>query len=289
MNRFVAFLTIISTVVVASGCTGLNTLTTATAPTDLYLLTPKSTFDPNLPKLEEQIVVAEPTATAAVSNDRITVQPTPLEVRFLPGVRWVDRAPLIVQSLLIESYENSGKVEAVGPSAIGLRAEYVIVPDIREFQARLPPDAPPNAPLEAHVGINIKIVNEEFDRIIASRSFERFRTSESDAPEDIVFAFDGALGAVMKDIVEWSVRQMYRDARRREAEEQEQQTDDDEASAGETSAALCEDGTARCDGDGATRGHAPVDNMDAQNAALRRFGQLDHHENAPSSVVTIEN
>lgn len=285
MNRLVAFLAAFSTVALASGCTGLNTLTTAAAPTDLYLLTPKSTFDPNLPRLEQQIVVAEPTATAAVSNDRITVQPTPLEVRFLPGVRWVDRAPLIVQALLIESYENSGKVDAVGRSAIGLRADYVIVPDIREFQARLPPDAAPDAPLEAHVGINVKIVNDEFDRIIASRSFERFRTSESDSPQDIVTAFDGALGAVMKDIVEWSVRQMYGDARRREAEEQEQQINDDGAAAEETSAAMCEDGPATCDGDGAIQESATVDEMDADNTASRRFGQLDQTSHAAISAV----
>lgn len=196
-----------------SGC-AFSTLNNAAAPTDLYLLTPKSTFDPNLPRLRQQIVVTEPTATAAVSNDRITVQPTPLEVRFLPRARWVDRAPLIVQALLIESYENSGKVGAVGSSAIGLRADYLVVPDIREFQAILPETSVEGAPLQANVRINIKIVNDEFDRIIASRSIERIRTTNSDDPEDIVAAFDEALGAVMREAVEWSIRVMYRDAQR---------------------------------------------------------------------------
>ncbi|MEM1351308.1 MAG: ABC-type transport auxiliary lipoprotein family protein [Pseudomonadota bacterium] len=193
------------------GC-ALASLNSATSPTDLYLLTPKSTFDPNLPRLRQQIVVTEPSATAAVSNDRITVQPTALEVKFLPGARWVDRAPLIVQTLLIESYENSGKVDAVGNSAIGLRADYLVVPDIREFQAILPPNSAPGTPLQTHVRLNIKIVNDEFDRIIASRSIERIRTSASDEAEDIVASFDDALGAVMKEAVEWSVRIMHADA-----------------------------------------------------------------------------
>jgi len=205
--------------VLLSGC-ALATLNNATTPTDLYLLTPKSTFDANLPRLRQQIVVTEPTATAAVSNDRITVQPSSLEVRFLPRARWVDRAPLIVQSLLIESYENSGKVDAVGSSAIGLRADYLVVPDIREFQAVLPTDAGEDAALQAHVRLNIKVVNDDFDRIIASRSIERVRTSASDAPTDIVAAFDDALGAVMKEAVEWSVRVMYRDAQTVRAEEE---------------------------------------------------------------------
>jgi cholesterol transport system auxiliary component len=196
-----------------TGCAGFNTLTSVTTPTDLYLLTPKSTFDPNLPRIREQIVVSEPTATAAVSNDRIAVQPTPLEVRFLPGARWVDRAPLIVQTLLIESFENSNKVDAVGRSAIGLRADYIIVTDLREFQAELPAQAAPDALLRAHVRLNIKVVDALDDRIIASRSFERFATAASDAAPDIVAAFDVALGGVMKDAVEWSVRRMHANAR----------------------------------------------------------------------------
>jgi cholesterol transport system auxiliary component len=195
---------------VVSGCTGLASLSDATAPVDLYLLTPKSTFDPNLPRLRQQIVVTEPTATAAVSNDRITVQPTPLEVRFLPGARWVDRAPLIIQSLMIESFENSNKVDAVGRSAIGLRADYLIVTDVREFQAIISEPDVPDAPLVANVRLNIKIVAADTDTIIASRSIEKLQASSSDDAKDIVTAFDLALGRVLKESVEWSIRRIHR-------------------------------------------------------------------------------
>jgi cholesterol transport system auxiliary component len=212
MTRTVFRLAGLIGVLCITGCTGLATLSSATAPTDLYLLTPKSTFDPGLPRVRQQIVVPEPTATAAVSNDRITVQPTPLEVRFLPGARWVDRAPLIIQSLLIESFENSGKVDAVGRSAVGLRADYIIVTDVREFQARIADPSKPDAPLETYVRLNIKIVNEAADRIIASRSFENLQTSASDEARDIVAAFDLALGKVLKSAVEWSVRRIHSDA-----------------------------------------------------------------------------
>lgn len=195
-----------------SGCSGLLSLSEATAPVDLYLLTPKSTFDPNLPRIRQQIVVTEPTATAAISNDRITVQPTPLEVRFLPGARWVDRAPLIIQSLMIESFENSGKVDAVGRSAIGLRADYLVVADVREFQAIISDTENPDAPLVANVRLNIKIVEADSDTIVASRSIEKLQASASDDANDIVAAFDLALGRVLKASVEWSIRRIHQHA-----------------------------------------------------------------------------
>lgn len=198
-----------------AGCAGLNTLTSAATPTDLYTLTPKSTFDPSLPRLKHQIVVQEPTATAAVSNDRIAVQPSPLQVEYLRGARWVDTAPIIIQALLIESYENSNKVDAVGRSAVSLRADYLIVSDVREFQARVPAQTLEDNRLQVQVRLNVKVINADLDRIIASRSFEEIVDAQSDAAGDIAAAFDESLGDVMRDAVEWSIRAMHSDSLRR--------------------------------------------------------------------------
>jgi cholesterol transport system auxiliary component len=212
MRCFIQSAGVVLTCASLSGCAALSTLSSASAPTDLYVLTPKSTFDPNLPRISQQIVVAEPTATAAVNTDRITVQPTPLEIKFLPGVRWVDLAPVFIQTLLIESYENSGKVGAVGRSEVGLRADYVIITDVREFQARVPANATPDSFLEVHVRLNIKVIDADLDKIIASRSFEFIEPAISDKTEDIVAAFDDALGDSMRGAVEWSIRKIYADA-----------------------------------------------------------------------------
>lgn len=194
-----------------AGCTGLQTLNRASKPNSLYALTPKSTFSTSLPRISQQIVVEEPTASAAVNTDQIAVQPTPLQVQYLPGARWVDRAPLIVQTLLIESFENSNRVGAVGRSSVGLRADYVIVTDLREFQAYVP-DVPDekdaNAALQVIVRLNVKIVETLDDKIIASQGFREIALSESDAALDLVTAYDEALGDAMRDAVEWSIRRI---------------------------------------------------------------------------------
>ncbi|MGV6804292.1 MAG: ABC-type transport auxiliary lipoprotein family protein [Ruegeria sp.] len=191
------------------GCAGLGTLKQASKPNDLYLLTPKSTFSKSLPRIQKQIVVQEPTATAAVNTDQIAVQPTPFQVQYLPRARWVDRAPLIVQALLVESYENSGRVAAVGRSTVGLRADYVIVPDLREFQGRVVGETASSKTVKIEVRLNIKIIDEFEDKIIASSSFQEAVISTSDQTPDLVVAFDDALGSTMRDAVEWSVRKIH--------------------------------------------------------------------------------
>ncbi len=195
--------------VVLGGCTGIGTLKQASKPNDLYLLTPKSTFSSSLPRVGKQIVVQEPTATAAVNTDQIAVQPTHLQVQYLPRARWVDRAPLIVQALLVESFENSNRVAAVGRSTVGLRADYVIVPDLREFQGMVVGETQDSKTVKIDVRINIKIIDEFEDKIIASDSFQEQVISASDQTPDLVRAFDDALGATMRDAVEWSVRKIH--------------------------------------------------------------------------------
>jgi len=189
-----------------SGCAGLSTLTKVSTPTELYDLTPKSTYDPALPEIHAQLVIEEPNAASAVNTDRIAVRPTPYKVQYFPDVRWVDRAPLLVQTMLLESFENAGRITAVGRQAIGLNADFSLISDLREFQAEL--SSGDKQPLSVFVHMNMKLVREPQGFIVASKSFEYRANTASDQMSDIVAAFDEALGKVMGRAVDWTIREL---------------------------------------------------------------------------------
>lgn len=187
-----------------SGCAGLQTLSAVTQPTDLYDLSPKSTFPPDLPEVKSQIVVEEPTSASYVNTDQIAVKVGHYKVEYFPIARWVDRAPRLVQTLLVESIENSGAVDAVGKEAIGLNSDFTLVIDMREFQAET--EEQRTGPLNVHVRLNIKIVKEPEGLIVASESFPARTVAASTEMKDVVEAFDQALGEAMQDAVVWTVR-----------------------------------------------------------------------------------
>jgi len=59
--------------------------------------------------------------------------------------QWTDRVPLLLQSLLVEAFEKSGRIAAVGRETAGIRADYVLETEIRDFEAYYAvPDAAPN-------------------------------------------------------------------------------------------------------------------------------------------------
>ena len=181
---------------------GCGLLIESEPPPDLYNLTPKSTFPESTPRVEWQLVIEEPIAARGLDTPRIAVRPSPTQLQYMAGSRWTNRAPKMVQTLLIESFENSGKIVAVGRQAIGLRSDYNLKTELREFQAEH--DNGKNLGL-VRVRLNAKLIRQPQQEIIASKNFERVVAPESEDMQALVEAFDAALGGVIKRLVEWAL------------------------------------------------------------------------------------
>lgn len=187
-----------------SGC-GLLTLPGSGPAPVLYDLSPKTSFDENLPNISAQLIIEEPSAARGIDSDRIALRPRPIEIKYFAGSRWSDRAPKMVQTLLVESFENTGKIVAVGRQSIGLRSDYVIKCELREFQAEYFDAA--GIPT-IHVGLNVKLVKMPEARIIASRTFEQSGLASANDVAAVVDSFDATLGKVLRRTVEWSLREV---------------------------------------------------------------------------------
>jgi cholesterol transport system auxiliary component len=184
-------------VLALAGCSGLFG---GNAP-QLYRVTPKSTYPANLPHRSVQLLVDVPLSPAGLDTARIALSRSPVSIDYFADSEWTERAPLLVQTALIESFENSKTVNAIDRESVGLRADFILKPEIRHFEAVY--DSPNGLP-EIWVAINIRLVNPSERDIIAQSSFDRReRASANDLPA-IVSAFNEALGAVMKDIVVWT-------------------------------------------------------------------------------------
>ncbi len=171
-------------------------------PPILYRLTPKSTFREDLPTVSWQLVLELPLANAGLSTTRIALYRDPTNLEYYARASWTDRAPNMVLTLMIESFENSGKIIAVGRESIGLRSDFVLKTELREFQAEYYGGDLPTA----HVAINAKLVQSATRTIVGSRNFESRFEARADSREAIIAAFDEALGKTLKRLVEWTLR-----------------------------------------------------------------------------------
>jgi len=181
---------------------GCQLLNAAEEPTDLYTITPKSTFEPDMPAVFWQLAVEEPNASAYLNTSRIAIAQSATSSDYYAKTGWTDRAPLMVQTRIVDSFENSHKIIAVARESIGLRANYVLQSDLRNFEAMYIYGKPPIA----HVRIVAKLVRMPDRQIIGVGSFERCVRARADKVPKVVEAFDQALGSVMKRLVAWTLR-----------------------------------------------------------------------------------
>jgi cholesterol transport system auxiliary component len=186
-------------VLAIAGCSGLLG---GGAPTHLYRLTPKSTYPPNLPHRSVQLLVDVPLAPAGLDTSRIALSRSPVSIDYFADSEWTDRAPLLVQTAILQSFENSKAITAIDRESVGLRADFILKSEIRHFEAVYDSSS---GPPETWVAINARLVDPASRDVVAQSSFERHqRASANDVPS-IVTAFDEALGGVMKEIVVWTV------------------------------------------------------------------------------------
>ncbi len=177
----------------------------------LFVLTPKSTFDADLPKADWQLTIGKPVAEAGLSTARIALRHNPVTLEYFARANWIDTAPMMVQTLIVESFENTGKIVAVGRESVSLRADYRLIAELREFQAEYSGASAPTV----RVRINAKLVRMPQREIIATVTDENRVAAKDASMQSIVQAFDAALGKTLKRLVQWTLRTAPPKQRRR--------------------------------------------------------------------------
>jgi cholesterol transport system auxiliary component len=212
-KRSIRVVAITCAAAIATGCGSLPF--NKSAP-DLFVLTPKSTFSADLPIVDWQLTVELPLADAGINTSRIATRKSAVSIDYYQGANWIDTAPRMVQTLLVESFENSNQIIGVGRQSAALRADYTLIMELREFQAEYNNgEAIPSA----HVRLNAKLVRLPQRVIVATKNADYSTKAKSGSLVDVVHAFDDALGRALKSIVEWTLTaappKLHNRARRR--------------------------------------------------------------------------
>jgi cholesterol transport system auxiliary component len=165
-------------------------------PLTLYTLKPKLTPQ-NLPRVGWQLVVAEPAAERDIDTTRIALTRTPNVIEYFAGGNWSDTAPNLVQAKLIEAFEATNAILAVGRDAAGLKPDYILQSDLRDFQAEYQGGGAPNA----HVRLISKLVQMPDRRIVRTVAAEASTPASGKELSAVVSAFEVALGQVLDKTV----------------------------------------------------------------------------------------
>lgn len=150
----------------------------------------------------KQILVPEPTAIKALDSDQVVVRLSGSEIQYLAKSQWSDRLPAMVQSKLVEAFENTGKVGGVGKPGQGLAIDYQVITDIRSFEVSNVGGS------RAVVEISAKILNDRNGTVGAQQAFRATVPVKGSGNAAFVAALDAAFNQVAGQIVAWTLREI---------------------------------------------------------------------------------
>ncbi len=157
---------------------------------------------PDWPTASWSLVVTKPLASDALDSVRIAVRVQPNTLQVYQGAVWSDPAPDLVQSALVQAFEDSGKLASVGRPSSGIHGDVILVMELRRFEAVYDqPKQPPKVVIE----LQAKLLGGPGAKVIATRSFRAEVAASSEKVPAVVAAFEAALSQSTAEVVGWTL------------------------------------------------------------------------------------
>jgi len=188
----------IAAALLAAGCGGIFS---DTPRRPLYQLKPAVTFGAPMRPIAAQLLVALPSAPAGLDTNRVALSRSAMSLDYYADAEWSDSTPLLVQSALVDGFEKSGAFPSVGRDSAGLRADFILETDLRDFTAVY--DSP-NAPPRVTVALTLKLIKIPDRKIVAQHTVLRQQPAAATAIPDIIQAFNAALAGAVEEAVRWT-------------------------------------------------------------------------------------
>ena len=184
-----------------TGCSASSFLAPAGSPAKLYRLSAPKDVTTSAPQANWQLLVAMPDGVLDLNTSRIAIMPASERVDYYADVAWADRPPAMLQELLLQSFDRSGRIAAVQRQTGGLKSDFILTTDIQDFEVDDTAAEP-----SVHIRISARLVRSRDRTIAAARGFETTVPAGSNF-DGAIAAFDSALQSLLPQIVDWTLTQ----------------------------------------------------------------------------------
>jgi len=163
-----------------------------------FTLRPVADFPHELPPVKWSLVIDEPTAARQIDTSRIALMSGPFQVEYYADVEWTDSAPAMVQLLLVQSFQNTGRLPVVAPTRQTLATDFLLLSNLRKFQVENDATGTP----QATVIIEATLLKMPRRTPVATARFEKATLIDAKSTDTVTAAFDTSLADVMGRVID---------------------------------------------------------------------------------------
>lgn len=165
-----------------------------------FRVTQKSTFPEELPDVDWSLMVERPNALRSIDTPRIA-RTRGVEIEHYAGARWIDRPPVMIEPLIIQSFRSSQAIDVVVDRRANIRPDFLSQTDLTAFEAIETASGPP----DVRVAMSATLITMPRREVVGTTHIAQTVTARATNLESIALAFDETLGKVLQRLVEWTL------------------------------------------------------------------------------------
>lgn len=197
IEAFSASLRVLATLLVIASIGGCSLI--GDKPFTIHSPRPQPAAVADATPVDWQLAIEQPWAGATQSTPDLLVMPSPGVYEVYADARWRDIPPTMLGSLLLETFERSGRLVGVSRAAAGVNTDFVLSSELRDFQIEFVDGAP-----RAHVQVHARLLAFGDNRIVASRTFDASEPAAAQDAGSAARAIEAALARALAELRDWT-------------------------------------------------------------------------------------
>lgn len=150
-----------------------------------------------VPVLPVSLKIIRPQIAPGLDTERIALRRDHNQIDYYAGVKWASDASAMIQSVLVENFENTHRLKSVSNDLVTLKSDYTVLTDIRDFQVDYKKSNQP----KAHIRMTVTLVNTQSDEIVRTFTYDQSEAIGDETMQAIAQGFDKAQQAIMQKLV----------------------------------------------------------------------------------------
>lgn len=153
------------------------------------------------PRSALTLQVNRPDSAQMLDSTRIVVLPDGDQISTYQGVRWSDRAPVLLRDRLVDGFISANRFAAVSRDENLLQTDLKLVSSLSAFQSEYRNGAP-----VVRIQLDAQLVDSH-QQIIASQRFTTSQGAADDSVATVVKAFGQASDQLASQVISWATSQ----------------------------------------------------------------------------------
>ena len=172
----------------------------ATEQIQIYRLPTVTSAHNQADTLNWSLRIITPHANQTLDSVRIAVIPEGNLITNYKGIRWSERAPVLLRDRLLDAFQTDGRLQTITSDTSTFNVDVELTSELSAFQSEYRNGKP-----EIRIILDMHLVNSQSQQVIASHRFDVRQSSKNSDAKSVIQAFGLACDSLSREVVDWTI------------------------------------------------------------------------------------